>query len=80
MPTFETSVGPGAGLEAAEETSVGSGDGEGGMPGSSRGAAVPVAASAWGLNVSVGDGVGVGEAAGWQAASTTTEMITDPRA
>jgi len=50
------------------------------MLGSSRGAAVPVAASAWGLNVSVGDGAGVREAAGWQAASTTTEMITDPRA
>jgi hypothetical protein len=47
---------------------------------SSRGAAVPVAASAWGLNASVGDGVGVGEAAGRQAASTTNEMIIDPRA
>jgi hypothetical protein len=67
------------GLEVAEADSVRFGDGVGSMVGSSRGAAVPVAASAWGLSVSLGDGVGAGEAIGWQAASTTTQMISDPR-
>jgi hypothetical protein len=41
------------------------------MVGSSRGAAVPVAARAWGLNVSVGDRVNAGEATGLQAAVET---------
>ena len=64
-------MGPGIGPDVAGADFVGSGVGEGGMVGSSRGAAVPVAARAWGLNVSVGDRVNAGEATGLQAAVET---------
>ena len=64
-------MGPVIGPDVAGADFVGCGEGVGDEGGSCRGAAVPVAARAWGLNVSVGDRVNAGEATGLQAAVET---------